>query len=297
MTAMLTSDYVAPQATATAPRLRLNVDFEPQQEHNALLETQPASRFEVASTLDEVLSAWCLVYQVYTRSGFITPHDYGFHTSSPAIGEQAAVVRHMQGDRLIATLTAMRDAGHGLPLDELYHDELEDLRAQGRVLTEAGMLADCGDADATSMESIFALMSYAVAYSFVGTGTDLIIGVHPRHGRFYQRAYGFEQIGELRSYAAVNNRPCVLMRLRIETAQTRRFMPRGLAAWREQALDASDFADRYRFRVAGQQTTFFDYYLADKRQAACTSADELQSVRYTFPAPDTAPVMRGLAMG
>jgi hypothetical protein len=38
---------------------------------------------------------------------------------------------------------------------------------------------------------------------------QLLIAVHPRHARFYQRMMGFEVLGPIREYPSVCNRPAV----------------------------------------------------------------------------------------
>ncbi|MEX0775772.1 MAG: hypothetical protein WD042_08685 [Phycisphaeraceae bacterium] len=222
---------------------------------------EPRYRFGVARTLEEVIEAWSMVYRVYVHNRFIFPHAFGYHTSPHAIGSHAVVIAHHIGQRLISTLTAMRDTVLGLPLDSLYPEELDSLRRDGRVLTEAGLLADCGDERATSIEALFALMNHSIAYAFVGDGTDLICGVHPRHARFYQKAYGFELIGDTRAYPAVNNRPCVLIRLAREVLTQSHRLPRGLVSLVAQKLDESDFLPRFPFGEEDQCLAEFDRYL------------------------------------
>jgi hypothetical protein len=50
---------------------------------------------------------------------------------------------------------------------------------------------------------------------------DLLIAVHPRHAKFYERYLGFESIGPLRSYRAVCGQPAVAMAVNLSELYTR----------------------------------------------------------------------------
>lgn len=168
--------------------------------------------FSVARNLDEVMAAWRMVYMAYRRSGLIEPNSFRIHTAPQAVGPHAAVISAHIGEVTVSTLTAFADGPVGLPLDRVYEAELKALRAAGRSLMEVGLFADRRIELHRTAESLFELMRYAFYYGLRTKVTDFVIGVHPRHARFYTRAFGFEPVGGTRTYPAVNHRPVVLLR-------------------------------------------------------------------------------------
>jgi hypothetical protein len=173
--------------------------------------------FRVAESLEQALSAWRMVYMAYRRAGLIGPNPHRVHTAPQACGEHAAVIAACIGPVTVSTLTALADNPQGLPLDRVYGMELESLRRDGRVLMEVGLFADRRKQLNRTAEALFQLMRYAFYYGLRTKVTDFVIGVHPRHARFYTRAFGFETMGSARTYPAVNNRPVVLLRGDLET--------------------------------------------------------------------------------
>lgn len=184
-------------------------------------------QFQAARTLSEVVRAWRLVYEVYANTDLIDPNPYRIHTALEAANPQAAIFQGVINGQIESTLTAIEDDPQdGLPLDLVYKDELDQLRANGRRLVECGLFAHrcqvMDDTPDTSMraqiskasrvkESLYQLMRLALYFGLNRCSTDWVIGVHPRHVRFYARAFGFHAIGPQRKYAAVNDRPVVLL--------------------------------------------------------------------------------------
>src|SRR5690606_13342103 len=95
-------------------------------------------------------------------------------------------------------------------------------------LYEVGMLADLEVAPRRSPEALFDLMRFAYHFGRYHGDTDMIIGVHPRHARFYQRLIGFDLIGPEREYGLVRGHPAVLLRLDLARAAADPAPVRGL---------------------------------------------------------------------
>ena len=206
-----------------------------------------ALQFGVASSLDQVLEAWRLVYSNYRRMELIDPNPHRLHTTADAPQPTSAVIIGSIRHQVVSTLTCIRDTDMSLPLDREYKKELDELRSTGRRLTEIGLLADRRQQLARAADSMFMLMHYAYDYAFRDGGTDLIIGVHPRHARFYRRAWGFELCGPERTYAAVKDRPVVLLRLDKEAQHQLNPRPRGLQYVIEHPVPHDMFDRRYDF--------------------------------------------------
>ena len=148
----------------------------------------------------------------------------------------------------VTTLTAMADGPKGLPLDRVYKDELTKLRGQGRTLVEVGLFADRRKHLARTAEALFQLMRYAFFYGKERGMTDFVIGVHPRHARFYIRALGFDYLGAERVYPAVNDRPVVLLRGDIQARLKCDPLHPALDFFVKNPLEADEFRHRFEFK-------------------------------------------------
>ena len=203
--------------------------------------------FRVAMDLDDALAAWQMVYQAYRRKDLIDPNPHRLHTAPQAVGDHAVVILGCLGPVVVSTLTALADGPDGLPLDRVYSQELDALRDQGRTLIEVGLFADRRRHLARTAEALFQLMRYAYYYGLQQDMTDFVIGVHPRHARFYLRAFGFDYVGQEKVYPAVNDRPVVLLRGNIEENLKMDPLHPALAYFVQHPVNEDVFEDRFRF--------------------------------------------------
>jgi len=112
-------------------------------------------------------------------------------------------------DEVVATLTVVRDSSAGLLADALYGRELANLRRPDRVICEVSRLAV--DPDFSSRALLSTLFQTALKYakdSF--SASDTVIEINPRHARYYQRRFGFKQIGNRRQCSRVDA-PAIFM--------------------------------------------------------------------------------------
>ena len=232
----------------------------------------PGPRFRAAGSLAEVVSAWEVVYRVYGDAGLIDPNPYRIHTVPHAVGPQAAVILDVLQSMIVSTVTVMRDTDAGLPLDIIFRDEIDALRAGGRQITEAGLYVDRRDAGMQAADSVLSLVNFVLTWSFARGGTDLIIGVHPRHEVFYEDFYGFERLGPERPFPVVNNHRCVLLRLaREQMDQPAGRRPRGLRFYQLAPPPMSFFEDRTDFHEDSEARDTIDAYLAWRESRAAES--------------------------
>jgi hypothetical protein len=118
------------------------------------------------------------------------------------------------GRRVVGTLTLGLDSEEGLVADELYLDEINEFRREGRKLCELTKLAV--DPQYSSKEILASLFHLAYIYGHkIHKATDLFIEVNPRHAGFYRRMLGLAQIGEERPCRRVQA-PAVLMHLELD---------------------------------------------------------------------------------
>ena len=217
-----------------------------------------------ASTLEQVESAWGLVYQRYTQMGLIDENPFGMHAVPGAVGKHACVIWGPEGPDVGYTMTLFRDNPMGLALDSVYARELDELRGKGRRLLEVGMLADRRQSAARGIGALFSMMRWAVYYGLHTDLTDVVIGVHPRHAQFYVRCYGFEEFAVPTSYPLVRNNPVVPLRLRLLEGLAKDVLPRGLAEARDNPLPASAFSQRFAFEPEQLRGSLIAGFLKDR---------------------------------
>lgn len=217
-----------------------------------------------ATTLEQVESAWGLVYKRYSQMGLIDENPFAMHAVPAAIGEHACVIWGPEGPDVGYTMTLFHDNPMGLALDSVYATELNELRRKGRRLLEVGMLADRRESAARGIGALFSMMRWAVYYALDLDLTDVVIGVHPRHAQFYERCYGFEQFASPTTYPMVRNNPVVPLRLRLREGLAKDVLPRGLADARDNPVPASNFAHRFTFEPDQLSGSMIAGFLQDR---------------------------------
>lgn len=200
-----------------------------------------------ATSLEQVESAWRLVYDRYSEMGLIDQNPFGIHAVPTAVGQHACVIWGPEGPDVGYTMTLFRDNPMGLALDSIYAPHLDELRRKGRRLLEVGMLADRRSSTSRGVGALFSMMRWAVHYGLHADLTDIVIGVHPRHVQFYERCYAFEQFAAATSYPMVKNHPVVPLRLRLLEQLAKEVLPRGLVHARKNPISGSAFSHRFAF--------------------------------------------------
>jgi hypothetical protein len=200
-----------------------------------------------ATTLQQVESAWGLVYERYSQMGLIDRNPYGIHAVPTAVGQHACVIWGPEGPNVGYTMTLFRDNPMGLALDSVYAQQLDEMRGKGRRLLEVGMLADRRRCASRGITALFSMMRWAVHFALHTGLTDIVIGVHPRHAQFYVRCYGFEEFAAPTTYPLVRDHPVVPLRLRLLERLAEDLLPRGLVDARDNPIPASAFSHRFAF--------------------------------------------------
>ncbi len=210
-------------------------------------EVNSGLNFEVATSLDQVVGAWRLVYSAYRRSGFVDANPYGIHTSHAAVRRQNAVIVGCINGVTASTMTCIHDGDAGLPLDLEYQQELDALRHRGRKIIEVGLFADRRAQLVRITASLFTMMQYVHNDSLLHDRADIVIGVHPRHARFYTNAFGFQVYGSERSYATVNDRPVILLKYDHDISYAANPLPRGLRHFAKHPIPPDALDHRFDF--------------------------------------------------
>jgi len=149
----------------------------------------------------------------------------GYETGSSAVNHAPnnICLSVFSAEQAIGTLTLGMDSSEGMSAIAMYKPEVDELRAQGRVLCEMTKLAV--DQCVRSRKVLASLFHIAYIHArHLNACTDILIEVNPRHVAFYERMLGFRQFGPERICTRVNA-PAVLLRLETDYVeiQVRKF--------------------------------------------------------------------------
>ena len=167
--------------------------------------------YKIAANLEERKSAFRLVYASYLRAGLGEPNPYGLRVTPYHLLPTTEVLIAILRGETFFTMSLVMDGELGLPMEAVYGDEVAARRRQGRRIAEVSCLADRRK-NFRGFFPIFLRLSRLTAQYARRQGVDeLLIAVHPKHGRFYRRLLNFEPIGQQRAYPSVRNRPAVAL--------------------------------------------------------------------------------------
>ncbi len=205
--------------------------------------TPPAvTEYRVATTPEERTAALALSSRVYEKIG-LKPSKTD--VTSSEVNPFAEWIRSPDtcvftasvGHDLVATLSVVRDGEKKLPMDQIYHAELEAFRAKKESLAEGSQLASdrelmrrlVSDGTLKSNEQPpIHLQNIAIRYVFgVYPPIDrFCIVCHPKHAKYYE-SMGFIRKGEEKHYEKVNNAAVLLtldvksLKIDMERGETR----------------------------------------------------------------------------
>jgi hypothetical protein len=183
---------------------------------------QQVFKVRLANNEDRRKSASLLIQKMYDWRGYDTDalsHD-----------PNKITLAAYQEDKVVGTMTLGLDSSQGIMVDQLYKQEADRLRAEGRKLCDITRLAVDHDIKSKSVLAALFHMTFIYGHN-IHHATDFLIEVNPRHVLFYQRMMGFKPFGEEKTCPRVNA-PAVLMRLDLTYAdeQIIRYGGKGAAA-------------------------------------------------------------------
>jgi hypothetical protein len=169
--------------------------------------------FKVANSRAEREAAFRLVYDAYVRRKLMEPNAFGMRVTQHHLLTTTTVYIAVHAGQVISTATLICDDTLGLPLETLYPTEISQRRSRDRYLAEVSCLASLdGYFDQQKMIDLFLRLLSLLIQSARANGVDqLVVAVHPRHARFYQRLMGCRQFGDLKPYECVRGNPAVAL--------------------------------------------------------------------------------------
>lgn len=178
------------------------------------------TQYRLAATLEERLAALRLVHDAYVRAGLIEPNAHGVRaTPYHLLPTTTIFVAECEGQRVISTMSLVGDGELGLPMETVYAPEIDQRRMAGKRLAEVSCLAADPAQVGCGMEVFIHLCRLMTVFAISEGYDELVIAVHPRHAKFYQRMLAFRIFGELREYPSVKDHPAVALYLDLHNMQ------------------------------------------------------------------------------
>jgi hypothetical protein len=221
--------------------------------------------FRLAETRLDLYSSFRLLQQRYVAAGLSTSKQpirvEPFH-----FWRQSQVFVAIKSGRVVGCLTLVRPGPFGLP-SEHSHPEMMGVVPPGSAVGEVTSFAISNDCGLHSLD-IFLGLTQLVQRFGLHNGVEYIFAVvHPRHAKFYQRAIGFQVIGDELPCARVEGSPGVTLMVKLDANEECR------PQWQDKyAPDrtASSEADLRPRSMTESQKRFFSQYLppTEYRRAA-----------------------------
>jgi hypothetical protein len=169
--------------------------------------------YKIAATYEERSAAFRLLYSSYLRAGLIDANPFETRVTPYHLLATTDVFVASMWDEVIATMSLVGDGELGLPMEHIYAEEVDRLRQRGLRIGEVSALADRRRRLSRTLPVFVGLARLMIQTARERGLQQVLVAVHPRHARFYQRMLSFEPLGEERSYPLVCNNPAVALSL------------------------------------------------------------------------------------
>ncbi|MCP5007336.1 MAG: hypothetical protein GY941_25865 [Planctomycetes bacterium] len=248
--------------------------------------------FRVARTKEELEGAATLVQKEYTKKGYVKDSNsiirLGIHNAHPHTTTFVATA----GNDVIATTTVIPDSPVGLPMDELYLEELNQLRAGGNKICEISMLACDTELfrsgvsmmlNSKKLFLVFSLFKHILDYAKEFLKLDIIcITINPKHKITYDFLL-FKDLGGLKTYDDVNNAPAIAKYINLNTVEEeykKNDRRERYSMFIQRKTDPRNFLNKYRFSY--QDLKYFFVEKTDIFKHATSS--QIEYLRECYPA-------------
>lgn len=184
--------------------------------------------YRVARSREELEASYSLVYKEYLERGYINESISKLHLSIYNALPQTATFVAVLEKKMFCTATLVIDSPLRLPMDELYHEELNQLRAQDKRLCEISMLAcdpelfkDGVSVVLNSKKLFFIVYLLKVIFDYVMEYLKydcICMTINPKHKLTYDFLL-FKDLGEVKASSYVNSAPVIGKYLDLSTVK------------------------------------------------------------------------------
>ena len=170
--------------------------------------------YRLARRTEERIGAFQLIHKCYVRAGLGEANGVGMRVTPYQVLPTSQIFVGLLRDEVVSTVSLIWDGDLGLPMETMFAQEVNELRAAGERVAEVSCLADRrqdGRRFIGTFKCLTRLMAQFARYEGI---QSLLITVNPRHVRFYRNYLGFVPISRrIASCPHVQDRPAVALRL------------------------------------------------------------------------------------
>jgi hypothetical protein len=224
--------------------------------------------FRIARNRKDLTGAFELLQRRYCEVGLSSSDAKSLRVMPYHLWQQTQVFVAEYRGTVVGTVSLTRDGNRsGVPMESTYSDIINRLRSNTSGFGEVCSLAVESPVGHSS-GAIFGQLTRLMTFYSRHIGLEsLVATVHPRHGKFYRRAMGFQAVGNPREIDQVGGRPGIPILCKINERE--RFHPR----WQRFYFEA-DFsgADLDPHPMSPSDALYFQPYLrpvarSDRRAA------------------------------
>jgi len=158
---------------------------------------------KVAATREERESAFRLTYESYLRTGLCVENSCQLRITPYQLLPTTDIFVAQLRNETICTLSLVRDGELGLPMEDVFGQQIAERRDARLRLAEVSCLADRRAGIRGFFGTFCDLIGLMAQLAEQREIDQLLIAVHPRHARIYQRCMGYKKIGDAVDYATV----------------------------------------------------------------------------------------------
>jgi len=203
---------------------------------------------EMARCFRDRHEALSLMHSAYVRAGLPSQSENALRVTRHQLLPRSRIFVAKADGRVVSTLSLIPDSPAGLPLDGLYRQPVDRIRASGVSIAEVGCFADRRQKRGRSVEHFCALVRFIAQYAVAQGIGGLVIAGHPQRVRFLKNILGFkEELGPSVAPAA-DVPPAVPLSaplsvpLFLEFERLKREMPETYRAYFEESVPLKEFA-------------------------------------------------------
>jgi len=256
--------------------------------------------YRVARTRQEIEQAYALVYKEYRKRGYIDENGSGLKLSIYNAHPQTTTFIGVADNQIVTTATVVVDSPLGLPMDEVYHTELDEFRRAGARLCEVTMLASDTELFKSgvsmmlnSKKLFFVFFLFKLIYDFardVHHLDHICIAINPKHKLTYDFLF-FKEMGGLKAYRSANGAPAIAEHLDLKEAEKKcqSISKEGLYKMfivRKTPMDK--FSDKFEFSAADLRHFFVERCDALK----CAPMHKLDYIKCCYKSYDFVDILQ-----
>ncbi|MGZ5278773.1 MAG: GNAT family N-acetyltransferase [Pseudobdellovibrionaceae bacterium] len=252
---------------------------------------------KIATTEDELASAYGLLHDSYVKSGFMNPDPTGMRVLPQHLLPQTTTIVAKWDGKVIGTLSLIRDNQFGLPMEKAF--DIGDRRYSGRRLAEVSSLAVDPAYRGQINSALFPMFRFVYQYARHCFGIhEFVIAVNPSMVDLYLGFMCFERLkAQKKAYDFVKGAPAVGLYLNFETAIERWkkvFAHRSdssnfLKYWTEIPTDIRNQMPKRAYHSSSDPILtpklLTDFFLTKARLASRLTFKEIQTLLDVYPFP------------